>query len=99
MIRRRNGPRSRAGNARSLQTPRIPGQTNSPYAQRVGLPAINENDYHYQHEDGWPRYTAQAIEFHLRNARAWANGKTGADLTGQIDPAFVLGPADPSCQR
>lgn len=39
----------------------------------------------------WPRYAAQAAEFHLRNARAWANEKTGEDLAGQIDPDFVLG--------
>jgi CO dehydrogenase maturation factor len=41
----------------------------------------------------WPRYTAQAAEFHLRNATAWANDRVGEDLAAQIDPAFVLGPA------
>jgi CO dehydrogenase maturation factor len=40
----------------------------------------------------WPRYTAQAIEFHLRNATAWANDRVGEDLAGQVDPEFVLGP-------
>jgi CO dehydrogenase maturation factor len=40
----------------------------------------------------WPRYARQAAEFHLRNAHAWANEKTGEDLAAQIDPAFVLGP-------
>ncbi|WIY03289.1 ATP-binding protein [Amycolatopsis mongoliensis] len=36
----------------------------------------------------WARYQRQAVEFHLRNARAWA----GADLASQVDPEFVLGP-------
>ncbi|HEU5161167.1 MAG TPA: ATP-binding protein [Streptosporangiaceae bacterium] len=40
----------------------------------------------------WPTYTAQAVEFHLKNAAAWANRATGQDLARQIDPAFVLGP-------
>jgi CO dehydrogenase maturation factor len=41
----------------------------------------------------WTAYTRLAHEFHRRNAHAWANAKTGADLTDQIDPRFVLGPA------
>jgi CO dehydrogenase maturation factor len=41
----------------------------------------------------WARFSRQAAEFHLRNAQAWANAKTGEDLAGQIDPEFVLGPA------
>jgi len=40
----------------------------------------------------WPKFTRQAVEFHLKNARAWANAATGADLAGQVDPEFVLGP-------
>jgi CO dehydrogenase maturation factor len=40
----------------------------------------------------WPTYTRQAVEFHVRNARAWANARAGRDLTEQIDPAFVLQP-------
>ncbi|WP_328613869.1 AAA family ATPase [Amycolatopsis sp. NBC_00355] len=36
----------------------------------------------------WARYQRQAVEFHLRNAQAWA----GADLAAQVDPEFVLGP-------
>jgi CO dehydrogenase maturation factor len=40
----------------------------------------------------WPTYTRQAVEFHLRNAHAWANAKTGQDLSAQIDPDFVLHP-------
>jgi CO dehydrogenase maturation factor len=40
----------------------------------------------------WPRFTRQAVEFHLRNANAWANAKTGEDLAAQVDPDFVLGP-------
>lgn len=41
----------------------------------------------------WPRYTEQAVQFHLRNAAAWANGRAGRDLADQVDPEFVLGPA------
>ncbi len=41
----------------------------------------------------WARYTSQAVEFHLRNATAWANDRTGEDLAGQVDPQFILGPA------
>ncbi|MDS1272493.1 ATP-binding protein [Lipingzhangella sp. LS1_29] len=40
----------------------------------------------------WPRFTRQAVEFHLRNARKWANAATGTDLTQQVDPTFVMGP-------
>ncbi|GIE98650.1 hypothetical protein Ari01nite_61150 [Paractinoplanes rishiriensis] len=41
----------------------------------------------------WDRFTRQAREFHLRNATAWANERTGEDLAGQIDPEFTLDPA------
>jgi CO dehydrogenase maturation factor len=41
----------------------------------------------------WPAFTRQAVEFHLRNAHAWANARTGEDLAAQVDPEFVLGPA------
>lgn len=40
----------------------------------------------------WARFTRQAVHFHLRNATAWANDRTGEDLTGQIDPEFIHGP-------
>ncbi|MEC3981933.1 ATP-binding protein [Amycolatopsis sp. H20-H5] len=40
----------------------------------------------------WGRYQRQGVEFHLRNARAWGNGRTGEDLAAQVDPEFVLGP-------
>jgi CO dehydrogenase maturation factor len=40
----------------------------------------------------WPKFTRQAIEFHLKNAAAWANSATGQDLQAQIDPSFVLAP-------
>jgi len=41
----------------------------------------------------WPKFTRQAIEFHRKNADAWANAATGQDLKAQIDPCFVLGPS------
>jgi CO dehydrogenase maturation factor len=40
----------------------------------------------------WAAYTRQAVEFHLRNAAAWANAATGQDLAAQVDPDFILGP-------
>ena len=40
----------------------------------------------------WPRYTRQAVEFHLRNAAAWGDRATGERLADQVDPDFVLGP-------
>ncbi|MEU1386824.1 MULTISPECIES: ATP-binding protein [unclassified Nonomuraea] len=43
-------------------------------------------------EKDWPRFGRQTAEFHLRNARAWANARAGADLAEQIDPDFVYGP-------
>ena len=47
-----------------------------------------------RHRD-WAKLTRQASEFHLRNARAWANSATGEDLAGQVDPDFVMGPQMP----
>ncbi|QRP44976.1 AAA family ATPase [Amycolatopsis sp. FDAARGOS 1241] len=44
----------------------------------------------------WARYQQQGVEFHLRNARAWGNGRTGADLESQVDPQFILGPGVPT---
>ncbi|PWI14216.1 ATP-binding protein [Streptomyces sp. Act143] len=35
----------------------------------------------------WPTLHRHAVEFHLRNTRAWA----GADLAAQVDPEFVPG--------
>ena len=40
----------------------------------------------------WRTYQRQAVEFHLRNAAAWANDRTGDDLSEQIDPNFLPGP-------
>jgi CO dehydrogenase maturation factor len=40
----------------------------------------------------WATFTRQATEFHLKNARAWANAATGLDLARQIDPDFVIRP-------
>ena len=40
----------------------------------------------------WARYSRQAAELHLRNARSWASAAAGEDLAGQADPDFILGP-------
>ncbi len=36
----------------------------------------------------WKKFYAQAVEFHIKNARSWANAAAGKDLTTQIDPKF-----------
>jgi CO dehydrogenase maturation factor len=40
----------------------------------------------------WEKVYRQAVEFHLHNARRWANAAAGEDLTGQVDPDFTLHP-------
>jgi CO dehydrogenase maturation factor len=51
-------------------------------------------DARHQERD-WAKYSRQAAEFHVRNARSWANRAVGEDLVAQIDPGFVLGPHAP----
>jgi len=41
----------------------------------------------------WAKFTRQAVDFHVRNALSWANRAVGADLTAQVDPDFVMAPA------
>ncbi|WP_028922817.1 AAA family ATPase [Pseudonocardia acaciae] len=43
-------------------------------------------------ERDWAAYHRGTVEFHLRNARAWANRAFGRDLADQVDPDFVPGP-------
>ena len=40
----------------------------------------------------WAAFQKHAVEFHLRNAAAWANEATGRDLATQVDPEFQHGP-------
>ncbi|PNG16949.1 nucleotide-binding protein [Streptomyces cahuitamycinicus] len=40
----------------------------------------------------WNRLHRHAVEFHLRNASAWADARTGGDLAAQVDPDYVPGP-------
>jgi CO dehydrogenase maturation factor len=42
-------------------------------------------------ERDWAAYHAATVAFHLRNAAAWGDRATGADLAAQIDPEFVPG--------
>lgn len=37
----------------------------------------------------WAKYQRQAVEFHIKNARSWANRAVGEDLETQIDPGFA----------
>lgn len=41
----------------------------------------------------WAAYHRRTVDFHLRNAAAWANRAVGADLAQQVDPDFRPGPA------
>ncbi|AOR35761.1 ATP-binding protein [Streptomyces fodineus] len=41
----------------------------------------------------WAAFQKHAVDFHLRNAAAWANEATGQDLATQVDPDFRHGPA------
>ncbi|MFJ6832366.1 ATP-binding protein [Streptomyces sp. NPDC091209] len=60
-------------------------------ANRCSLHALQTAaDATYELRD-WERYTRQMVQFHLKNAVNWGNAKTGADLTEQVDPGFVLG--------
>jgi CO dehydrogenase maturation factor len=43
-------------------------------------------------QQDWMRFQRHAVEFHLRNAEAWANDRVGEDLSAQVDPDFVPGP-------
>ncbi|OXS34941.1 nucleotide-binding protein [Streptomyces sp. XY006] len=43
----------------------------------------------------WPRLHRHAVDFHLRNAHAWANDRMGKDLAAQVDPDYVPGPPAP----
>lgn len=36
----------------------------------------------------WKKFYEQAVYFHLKNAKTWANAAVGKDLTKQIDPNF-----------
>ncbi|MFC7562139.1 ATP-binding protein [Actinomadura namibiensis] len=36
----------------------------------------------------WDGFQRQAVEFHVKNARSWANRATGRDLEQQVDPDF-----------
>lgn len=40
----------------------------------------------------WATFQCHAVEFHLRNAKAWASERAGEDLSAQVDPDFVHGP-------
>ncbi|MEU3147586.1 MULTISPECIES: ATP-binding protein [unclassified Streptomyces] len=44
------------------------------------------------HLRDWDRLHRHAVEFHLRNARSWADARTGEDLAAQVDPEYVPGP-------
>jgi len=40
----------------------------------------------------WQKFYRQAIEFHVKNAKSWANASSGKDLVTQIDSRYNLAP-------
>ncbi len=38
----------------------------------------------------WEKFYAQIVEFHIKNAKSWANAVIGEDLTKQVDPEFTF---------
>ncbi|MFE5328635.1 ATP-binding protein [Embleya sp. NPDC056575] len=77
---------------RALEKGHSPDFADLEPANRAALDElVHAADAGFEHRD-WARYTAQMVEFHLRNAHGWANAKTGVDLAEQVDSAFVLGP-------
>ncbi|WP_307796444.1 ATP-binding protein [Actinomadura barringtoniae] len=36
----------------------------------------------------WDKFQRQAVEFHVKNAKSWANRAVGEDLEEQVDPGF-----------
>jgi CO dehydrogenase maturation factor len=38
----------------------------------------------------WQKFYAQAVEFHVKNAKSWANADAGFDLSEQVDPEFDM---------
>ncbi|MGW0597336.1 ATP-binding protein [Streptomyces sp. NPDC002776] len=76
---------------RSMEKGRPPRFELLEEANRSALHRLQEAvDATYESRD-WERYTRQMVHFHLKNAQSWGNERTGADLTAQVDPAFVLG--------
>lgn len=57
-------------------------------ANKIALDAIIQK-IDNQKKD-WNKFYKQAVEFHLKNAKSWANAATGKDLATHIDPAFSL---------
>ncbi|GGL79548.1 ATP-binding protein [Streptomyces fumigatiscleroticus] len=77
------------------------GDGPSPLSSLSSLSSLEPHNHHAlnvlreavdAHPKDWPALHRHAVEFHLRNARAWANAATGRDLAAQVDPDFVPGP-------
>jgi CO dehydrogenase maturation factor len=81
---------------RALEKGRTPAFTTLESRHRTALEVLRATaDAALEHRSP-ERWTRQAVEFHLRNARSWGNERTGTDLAEQVDPGFVLGVTDPA---
>ncbi|WP_282791125.1 ATP-binding protein [Streptomyces sp. CC224B] len=75
---------------RSMEKGRPPRFSLLEDANHRALQALQDAvDATYEHRD-WERYTRQMVHFHLKNAQSWGDARTGADLSSQVDPDFVL---------
>ena len=75
---------------RAMEQGRAFGLDDLSPATRIALRVLQEK-LDAQPRD-WDRYTRQAADFHLRNARTWASAAAGEDVAIQVDPDFTLGP-------
>jgi CO dehydrogenase maturation factor len=76
---------------RAMEKGRSPRFDSLEEANRRTLRALHQTaDASYERRD-WGRYLRQMVHFHLKNAESWGNARVGADLAGQVDPAFTLG--------
>lgn len=75
---------------RAMEKGRPPRLDSLEERNKQALRVMHERaDAAYEERD-WRRYTQQMALFHRKNAESWGNSRTGADLTAQIDPGFVL---------
>jgi CO dehydrogenase maturation factor len=65
----------------------ITGSLSEVEAENLAALEALQNIVDEQQKD-WNKFYGQAVEFHIKNAKSWANAQLGMDITGQIDPTF-----------
>jgi len=65
------------------------GDATAAEADQELLAAFHVLEERLQHtEKNWERFYRQAVEFHIRNGKSWANASVGLDVSKQVDPDF-----------